>query len=153
MEKENVALEEATVSVVNALQEAVEKEMFEYKMAKDDDERRLHEARIKDLAKSINELRGTKLGSDELFVELEKLRVTSVENKKNRVFDGIKTAVVAGLGLFGTLLGIKASRDNMKVLSEYEKEHYVATTGEKRALESAIDVTGTVRKIESSFKK
>ncbi|MBO7451843.1 MAG: hypothetical protein J6U54_15975 [Clostridiales bacterium] len=153
MERENIALEDATVQVVKSLQEIVENEMLAYQKAKDDDERRLHEARIKDLAKQINDLRGTKVGSDELYIELEKLRATSVENKKNRVFDGIKTAFVAGLGLFGTLLGIKASRDNMKVLSEYEKEHYVATTGEKKALESAIDVTGTIRKIESGFKK
>lgn len=124
-----------------------------YEFAKTDEERRIHEARLKDIIKSYNEFKSTENAEEKACIEYDKIEAQRKENKKSRIFDGVKTVFITGVGLLGTLLGIKASRDNMKVLSEFEREHYIATVGERKAVESAIDVTGMVRKIESGFKK
>lgn len=152
-QNERQVISNSTIKVLEALDKAVVKEVEAYDNAKDDDERRLHEARLKDLAKTINDIRSSKVGIDSDAVELVKAVDARKESKRAKVFDLIKTGVVAGLGLFGTILGIRASRQNMEVLSEYEKEHYIATTAEKKAVESAIDVDRMTKKFDQNLNR
>lgn len=152
-QNERLVISNSTIKVLEALDKAVVKEVEAYDSAKDDDERRIHEARLKDLAKTINDIRSSKVGIDGDAVELAKVMDARKESKRSKIFDLVKTGVVAGLGLFGTILGIRASRQNMEILSEYEKEHYVATMAEKKAMESAIDVDRMTNKFDKSVRR
>ena len=153
MDNEREVISRATVKAVEALERAITKEVEQYEKAKDDDERRLHEARIKDLTKSLNEIRVGRVGLDQDVIEMTKAIDSRKESRRAKIFDLVKTGFVAGLGLFGTILGIQASRKNMEVLTEYEKEHYIATTAEKEAVKSAIDVDKTVNKFDKSINR
>ena len=139
-------MDEVTEKALAALENAITKEVELYDKATEDDERRLHEARIKDLVKSLDEMRQVEVGTDKYALELTKVQEIRNEGRRTRIFDGIKTFLVAGVGLLGTCLGIRASRKNMEILSEYEKEHYIATTAEKKAVDQACDVDNISKK-------
>lgn len=126
-----------------------------------DEDKRIAQNRLKDLSKTLVELTSTedhayltdkmKLEIDKISLEIEKLEAASKEAKKARWYDGIKTGMNWVVGGITTALGIKAARDNMKVLQHYEEEHYVATTAEKQAIANSINVLDTVRKFENKM--
>ena len=153
----------ATRELIDGLRDAIKWNIQQYHIAETEEDKRVYEAKLKDLAKTLNEVRSCKdhqticdeqkIEIEKLQLELEKLEASKTEAKKSRIFDGIKTGFIAGISIFTTWLGIKASRDNMKVLQEYETEHYIATTAEKEAVKSSCDVLGTMRKFENRFVK
>lgn len=146
-----------TTELIEGLRLAVKQNTDSLRDADSDEERRIYEARLKELAKVINDVRSCKdhaimndeirIKIEELSVEVEKLDVQQKENKKGRIIEYLKI----GFGVIGTLIGIKASRDNMKILANYEQEHYVATSSEKEAIRQSLDVFGTIRRFENKI--
>ncbi|MBO7450247.1 MAG: hypothetical protein J6U54_07725 [Clostridiales bacterium] len=123
-----------------------------------DEERRIAEARLRDLAKTLNEVVSTndhaymsdqmKMEIEKLNLEIEKLEATAKETKKTRWYDGLKTLGGWVVGGVTTAVSINAARKNMEVAKGIEEEKYLATEGEKQAIRSGMDVHGIVQKFE-----
>lgn len=151
----------ATKEYIEGLRSAIEWNVEQFKTAEKEEDKRIYEAKLKDLGKALNEAKSCKdhqsmsddmrLEIDKLQLEIEKLEYQKKNDKKQRWFDGIKTGATLAFGFIGTIIGVKASRENMKVLANYEQEHYVATAAEKEAIRQSCDVLGTVRKFESKI--
>lgn len=146
-----------TKELIDGLRLAVQQNTEGLRDADSDEERRIYEARLKELAKVINDVRSCEdhaVMNDKLRIEVEKLSLEceklgsqEKEGKKNRIVEGFKI----GFGLLTALIGVKATRDNMKVLANYEQEHYVATAAEKEAIRQSLDVPGMMHKFESKI--
>lgn len=146
-----------TKEMIEGLRECIKWNIEQFQNAETEEERRIYEAKLKDLAKTVNDIRSCKdhsVMNDELRIEVEKIQLemeklesSKKEGKKNRIVEGFKI----GFGLLTALIGVKATRDNMKVLANYEQEHYVATAAEKEAIRQSLDVPGMMHKFESKI--
>ena len=145
------AKQEMTEAILDSIR--YERSVMNSKQSSDED-KRIAQNRLKDLSKTLVELTSTEdhaYLTDKMKLEIEKLESASKEAKKTRWYDGIKTGLNWVVGGITTALGIKAARDNMKVLQHYEEEHYVATTAEKQAITNSVNVLDTVRKFENKM--
>ena len=139
--------EEATITAIQALEDIIKEEQRMYAEAEDDDGRRLHEARIRETVKDLNNLRGTKLGVEEIELEKEKIKETKKSSIRTIIGDIGGKIIAATIGTITTTIAIVEARKNMKWATGHEMEHYISTIGEKKAIESAIDVSGMANKI------
>ena len=155
LNEELVAKRRLIVSLMKAID--YEESVFSSEDSTDED-KRIAENRLREIAKELNETIQTKDHAfmvDQMRLEIEKLSLEceKEEARKNRKVS-IGTTIASGAtGLGTTVLGYFLAKKQMEVAKDIEDKKYIATAGEKEAIRQGMDVHGIVQRLMHSTKK